>query len=310
MSSAASWLWQSSADWHAYPPAVCAQLDAARARGDDRVPLDGGRHVDLHAMKQVVTADPSRSRAVKRVAPAASASSASSASSSTAAAADDDGDATDVDEDNDDTAAAAAKRPRTTPQLGWRLNRLHSSWVAAGAVPASANRNSVGLSDLLSASALSGATEVHLHNFMIDLDWMITECPALGSADLVRVFFGDTVAPQSTTRRSAPRRFQLYAPPLETYGCYHSKAILILRPASVTVHVVTANFIFPDWHNKTNGVWSGEFPRRAASATAATEDMGADWEEYYVALAKLGACLLYTSPSPRDKRQSRMPSSA
>ena len=25
---------------------------------------------------------------------------------------------------------------------------------------------------------------------------------------------------------------------------------------------------------------------------------------------KLGVCLLYTSPSPRDKRQSRMPSSA
>ena len=47
MSSAASWLWQSSADWHAYPPAVCAQLDAARARGDGRVPLDGGRHVRL-----------------------------------------------------------------------------------------------------------------------------------------------------------------------------------------------------------------------------------------------------------------------
>ena len=26
--------------------------------------------------------------------------------------------------------------------------------------------------------------------------------------------------------------------------------------------------------------------------------------------AKIGLCLLYTSPSPRDKRQSRMPSSA
>ena len=26
--------------------------------------------------------------------------------------------------------------------------------------------------------------------------------------------------------------------------------------------------------------------------------------------AKVGSCLLYTSPSPRDKRQSRMPSSA
>ena len=29
-----------------------------------------------------------------------------------------------------------------------------------------------------------------------------------------------------------------------------------------------------------------------------------------IALAEAGACLLYTSPSPRDKRQSRMPSSA
>ena len=30
----------------------------------------------------------------------------------------------------------------------------------------------------------------------------------------------------------------------------------------------------------------------------------------YNALEKIGPCLLYTSPSPRDKRQSRMPSSA
>ena len=27
-------------------------------------------------------------------------------------------------------------------------------------------------------------------------------------------------------------------------------------------------------------------------------------------IARVGTCLLYTSPSPRDKRQSRMPSSA
>ena len=31
---------------------------------------------------------------------------------------------------------------------------------------------------------------------------------------------------------------------------------------------------------------------------------------YRVQLASLLSCLLYTSPSPRDKRQSRMPSSA
>ena len=32
--------------------------------------------------------------------------------------------------------------------------------------------------------------------------------------------------------------------------------------------------------------------------------------EALVALNEYGICLLYTSPSPRDKRQSRMPSSA
>ena len=31
---------------------------------------------------------------------------------------------------------------------------------------------------------------------------------------------------------------------------------------------------------------------------------------YYPKLALVQICLLYTSPSPRDKRQSRMPSSA
>ena len=40
-----------------------------------------------------------------------------------------------------------------------------------------------------------------------------------------------------------------------------------------------------------------------------------DWEDEFSEsvterLDKYGACLLYTSPSPRDKRQSRMPSSA
>ena len=34
-------------------------------------------------------------------------------------------------------------------------------------------------------------------------------------------------------------------------------------------------------------------------------DLLAEWR-----MARPGSCLLYTSPSPRDKRQSRMPSSA
>ena len=35
-----------------------------------------------------------------------------------------------------------------------------------------------------------------------------------------------------------------------------------------------------------------------------------DWAVAIAALDRPSVCLLYTSPSPRDKRQSRMPSSA
>ena len=36
----------------------------------------------------------------------------------------------------------------------------------------------------------------------------------------------------------------------------------------------------------------------------------AQFDPDYFLRPKIGGCLLYTSPSPRDKRQSRMPSSA
>ena len=51
------------------------------------------------------------------------------------------------------------------------------------------------------------------------------------------------------------------------------------------------------WSHKTNG-------------TAETHEHAAVQARREGALARLVACLLYTSPSPRDKRQSRMPSSA
>ena len=35
-----------------------------------------------------------------------------------------------------------------------------------------------------------------------------------------------------------------------------------------------------------------------------------NFKDYCLALAKAKACLLYTSPSPRDRTRSRMPSSA
>ena len=53
------------------------------------------------------------------------------------------------------------------------------------------------------------------------------------------------------------------------------------------------------WGNRT------KFPLRKEGITS--KYMGYD---VFVSYAKYGNCLLYTSPSPRDRQKSRMPSSA
>ena len=51
--------------------------------------------------------------------------------------------------------------------------------------------------------------------------------------------------------------------------------------------------------------------RLAKKMIEKAKDAGADYIKFQTFCPeKLVSCLLYTSPSPRDKRQSRMPSSA
>ena len=66
---------------------------------------------------------------------------------------------------------------------------------------------------------------------------------------------------------------------------------------------VNAAAIVVDDREQLSGLSEGE----VAAAAAAANSRGLDGK-YVIAL--LNTCLLYTSPSPRDKRQSRMPSSA
>ena len=65
---------------------------------------------------------------------------------------------------------------------------------------------------------------------------------------------------------------------------------MIVRPERLSVHVTTANFIFPDWKSKTNAVASFHFGRLAGAAPAAPADgFGSDLLEYYAALKAIGA---------------------
>ena len=63
----------------------------------------------------------------------------------------------------------------------------------------------------------------------------------------------------------------------------------------------TSSFVFPDSETAA-GIFNNEMAGLVYSRI--TNPTNAVLEE------RISSCLLYTSPSPRDKRQSRMPSSA
>ena len=119
----------------------------------------------------------------------------------------------------DEAGDSAAKRPRqeqpASPALGFQLSQLHEAWVASGLVPAAANSGTARLCDLLSPSALSGATELWIINYMIDLDMIVAECPAVRSVPRVVVVHGDGHAPESAAVRADPARFVCLQPPCE-----------------------------------------------------------------------------------------------
>lgn len=245
-------------------PSVHAQLEAALAAFEDsaEVVVRGQCYVVhlKHPMRQVQKADPTKCREVRRLGPqdalrapgpssaadvggapakrrrteVADGAAASAASASATAA----------------TAAVAASTSTATAATAaapaWRLLTLDPRW---GASPA-AQAETVGLAALLSADELRGATELHLHNFMIDLDWMCEECPGLAAfcaaastasihapARRVRVFHGDGRPPRSAAVGGG--RVDCFAPPHEQYGTHHSK--VPHRPTFPhTGHVLTA----------------------------------------------------------------------
>ena len=174
--------------------------------------------------------------------------------------------------------------PASTPALplGFQLTKLNDAWVDAGLVSHAANTSTIDLQAMLGPSALQGATELQLHNYMIDLDYLVAECPAIRSVPRVVVVHGDGQAPDSLTARRDPERFVCIRPPCERYGTHHSKAIFVLRSHSLSVHVTTANFIKTDLENKTNATWSAHFPAHvhaslplSPSAAAVTETAAA-----------------------------------
>ena len=76
--------------------------------------------------------------------------------------------------------------------------------------------------------------QVQLHSYLLDLDWLLRECPALGRVPKVLVLHGDGFALGASCLRDPQHagRFVLLEPPTpKGRGCFHSKTIVARSPA-------------------------------------------------------------------------------
>ena len=100
---------------------------------------------------------------------------------------------------------------------------------------------------------------------------------------------------------------------LERYCSLHQKWDNLCSPisASWTTMMVTASTTNNDHYRDTNGSNSGSERPPEKRQRYMTESMGLDLRvQGKDPMVELESCLLYTSPSPRDRTRSRMPSSA
>ncbi|GIM16096.1 hypothetical protein Vretimale_18742, partial [Volvox reticuliferus] len=128
-------------------------------------------------------------------------------------------------------------------------------------------------------------------NYMIDVPWLLSFLPDLAKARQLFIVHGEGPEADAEMRRQvaaagAPHA-QLHRPPLPImYGTHHSKAFLVSYPHGLRLIIHTANCVQPDCHDKTQGLWVQDFPRKATSVTApATSMFERDLTAYFRALA-------------------------
>ncbi|CAN1319058.1 Tyrosyl-DNA phosphodiesterase 1, partial [Linum perenne] len=124
-------------------------------------------------------------------------------------------------------------------------------------LPQWANTSAVTITDVI-----QGDIQVAiLSNYMVDMDWLMSACPALAKVPQVLVLHGEGDGRVEMIKRSKPANWILHKPPLPiSFGTHHSKAMFLVYPKGVRVIVHTANLIYVDWNNKTQGLWMQDFP--------------------------------------------------
>ncbi|XP_058768461.1 tyrosyl-DNA phosphodiesterase 1-like [Vicia villosa] len=148
-------------------------------------------------------------------------------------------------------------------------------------LPPWANTSSVSISDVIQGDILVAI----LSNYMVDIDWLVPACPALSKVPHVLVLHGESDERVACMKISKPKNWILHKPPLPiSFGTHHSKAMLLVYPRGVRVIVHTANLIYVDWNNKSQGLWMQDFPWKDQNSLSKGSGFENDLVEYLSAL--------------------------
>ncbi|KAJ6767289.1 TYROSYL-DNA PHOSPHODIESTERASE 1 [Salix purpurea] len=124
-------------------------------------------------------------------------------------------------------------------------------------LPAWANTSCVSINDVIKGDILAAI----LSNYMVDMDWLLSACPTIAKVPHVMVIHGEGEGTLEHMKRRKPANWILHKPRLPiSFGTHHSKAMFLVYPRGVRVIVHTANLIFVDWNNKSQGLWMQDFP--------------------------------------------------
>ncbi|KAI3829368.1 hypothetical protein L1987_03490 [Smallanthus sonchifolius] len=157
-----------------------------------------------------------------------------------------------------------------------------------------ANTNSVSIGDVIQGNVLVAV----LSNYMVDLDWLMSACPTLKKIPHVLVVHGESDGRQEHMKKNKPANWILHKPSLPiAWGTHHSKAMFLVYPQGVRVIVHTANLIYVDWNNKSQGLWMQDFLWKNQDSSDKGSGFESDlidylsalkWPEFSVQLPDLG----------------------
>ncbi|XP_059437663.1 tyrosyl-DNA phosphodiesterase 1 [Corylus avellana] len=162
-------------------------------------------------------------------------------------------------------------------------------------LPAWANTSCVSIRDVIQGDVLIAI----LSNYMVDIGWLLPACPTLAKIPHLLVVHGEGDGTLDHMKRNKPANWILHKPPLPiSFGTHHSKAMLLVYPRGMRIIIHTANLIYVDWNNKSQGLWMQDFPwkdQNSPSKGCAFENDLIDylsalkWPEFSVKLPALGS---------------------